>query len=79
MISPSEWHPFSIMQVPDAVPRAAFYAEAVSAREVGDGIEGACYDSSKVRVGHKHRFLTDGTPQRLFHLKTRFWGQVAWN
>eukprot|EP00904_Undaria_pinnatifida_P005569 jgi/Undpi1/2141/HiC_scaffold_12.g05527.m1 len=36
MISPSEWHPFSIMQVPDAVPRAAFYAEAVSAREVGD-------------------------------------------
>lgn len=29
-ISRSEWHPFSIIQVPGKVPRAAFYVEAVS-------------------------------------------------
>lgn len=29
MISRSEWHPFSIIQVPGSPPRAAFYAEAV--------------------------------------------------
>ena len=30
MISTSEWHPFSIIQVPGDPPRATFYAEAVS-------------------------------------------------
>ncbi|CAN0424565.1 unnamed protein product, partial [Laminaria digitata] len=30
MISRSEWHPFSIIQVPGKGSRAAFYAEAVS-------------------------------------------------
>ena len=37
-ISRSEWHPFSIIQVPGKVPRAAFYVEVVSgyaARAVG--------------------------------------------
>ena len=34
VISRSEWHPFSIIQVPGGVPRAAFYAEAVSDREM---------------------------------------------
>lgn len=29
-ISRSEWHPFSIIQVPSTTPKAAFYAEAVS-------------------------------------------------
>jgi len=29
-ISRSEWHPFSIIQVPGKTPKAAFYAEAVS-------------------------------------------------
>lgn len=29
MISRSEWHPFSIIQVPGEVSRATFYAEAV--------------------------------------------------
>ncbi|CAN0448170.1 unnamed protein product, partial [Scytosiphon promiscuus] len=29
MISRNEWHPFSIIQLPGAVPRATFYAEAV--------------------------------------------------
>jgi len=29
-ISRSEWHPFSIIEVPGKTPKAAFYAEAVS-------------------------------------------------
>ena len=32
MISRSEWHPFSIIQVPGKESRAAFYAEAVSGK-----------------------------------------------
>lgn len=39
MISRSEWHPFSIIQVPGVVSRAAFYAEAVS--DEGDGWDGS--------------------------------------
>lgn len=35
MISRSEWHPFSIIQVPGKVSRAAFYAEAVRGKEDG--------------------------------------------
>lgn len=34
-IGRSEWHPFSIIQVPGETPTAAFYAEAVSSRGTG--------------------------------------------
>lgn len=34
-ISRSEWHPFSIIQVPGTTPKAAFYAEAVSTLSSG--------------------------------------------
>ncbi|CAN0430143.1 unnamed protein product, partial [Laminaria digitata] len=30
MINRHEWHPFSIIQLPGSVPKAIFYAEAVS-------------------------------------------------
>ena len=36
MISRSEWHPFSIIQVPGSPPRATFYAEAVSGKGKGE-------------------------------------------
>ena len=49
MISRSEWHPFSIIQVPGTTPRAAFYAEAVSAQ--GPGQIGVSYEARTHRTG----------------------------